>query len=49
VRLDEDELHFIVVNLLINPGDRVVIDGVPIGGQDGLSIKFVVASCLTAA
>jgi hypothetical protein len=32
-----------------NPEDRVVVDGVPIGGHAGLSIGFVIAGYLTAA
>jgi hypothetical protein len=28
---------------MANPDDRVVIDGVPIGGHAGPSIRFVVA------
>jgi hypothetical protein len=33
----------------INSGDQVVINGVPIGGRARLSIRFVVAGCLTTA
>jgi hypothetical protein len=81
VRLDEEEPHFIVVDLLItgylleeltasrllcpiilifwgfavqislkaNPDDRVLVDGIPIGGRAGPSIRFVVVDCLTTA
>jgi hypothetical protein len=34
---------------VINPGDRIVVDGVPIGSHVGMSIGFVAACCLTAA
>jgi hypothetical protein len=45
-----DSLGFIVrISLRANPDDRVVVDGVPIGGRAGPSIEFVVAGCLTAA
>jgi hypothetical protein len=41
---------FIVqIPLRANRDDQVVIDGVPIGGHARLSIRFVVAGCLTAA
>jgi hypothetical protein len=45
-----DSSGFVVrISLRANPNDLVVIDGVPIGGRAGLSIRFVVAGCLTIA
>jgi hypothetical protein len=45
-----DSLGFVVrISLRTNSEDRVVIDGVPIGGHVGLSIGFVVAGCLIGA
>jgi hypothetical protein len=45
-----DSSDFVVrISLRANPDDRVVINGVPIGGRAGLSIGFVVACCLTTA
>jgi hypothetical protein len=45
-----DSLGFVIrISLRANPDDRVVINGVPIGGRDGLSIGFVVAGCLMTA
>jgi hypothetical protein len=45
-----DSLGFVVqISLRANPDDRVVIDGVPIGGRVGPSIGFVIASCLMTA
>jgi hypothetical protein len=35
------------ISLRASPDDRVVVDGVLIGGCAGLSIKFVVTGCLT--
>jgi hypothetical protein len=41
-----DSSGFVVWLLLrANPDDRVVIDGVSIGGRGGLSIGFVIAGC----
>jgi hypothetical protein len=43
-----DFWDFVVqISLRANSYDRVVIDGVPIGGRAGPSIGFVVAGCLT--
>jgi hypothetical protein len=45
-----DSLGFIVrISLRANPEDQVVIDGVPIDSHVRLSVRFVVAGCLTAA
>jgi hypothetical protein len=45
-----DYLGFIVrISLRDNLEDRVVIDGVPIGGRVGPSIESIIAGCLTAA
>jgi hypothetical protein len=40
-----------VVQILLraNPDDRIVVDGVSIDDHAGLSIRFVVVSCLTNA
>jgi hypothetical protein len=35
--------------LRVNLDDRIVVDGVSIDDHAGLSIRFVVASCLTDA
>jgi hypothetical protein len=44
-----DSSGFIVqISPKANPEDRVIIDGVPIDGHVGRSIKFVVAGCLIA-
>jgi hypothetical protein len=45
VRLDEEELNFIVVDL----DDWVVIDEVLISGCVGPLIGYVVAGCMTVA
>jgi hypothetical protein len=45
-----DYSDFVVrISLRANPDNQVVVDGVPIGGRAGPSIKFVIAGCLTAA
>jgi hypothetical protein len=45
-----DSSDFVVrISLSANTDGRVVINGVPIGAHAGLSIIFVVASCLTIA
>jgi hypothetical protein len=45
-----DFLSFVVrISLRANLNDRVVIDGVLIGGRIGPSIRYVVAGCLIAA
>jgi hypothetical protein len=45
-----DSSGFIVrISVRANPDDRVVVDGVPIGGHARPSIGFVIAGCLTAA
>jgi hypothetical protein len=45
-----DSLGFVGwISLRANPDDRVVINGVPIGGRVRPSIEFVVAGCLTTA
>jgi hypothetical protein len=45
-----DSLGFVVrISLRANPDDRVVIDGVPIGGRARPLIGFIVAGCLTVA
>jgi hypothetical protein len=52
VRLNEEEPHFIMVDLLIVgylSDDRVVINGVPIGGRAGPLIRFVITGYLKAA
>jgi hypothetical protein len=44
-----DSSVFIVwISLRANLDDRVVVDGVPIDGRVGPSIRFIVADCLTA-
>jgi hypothetical protein len=41
-----DSLDFVIrISLRANLDDRLVVNGVPIGGRAGLSIGFVVASC----
>jgi hypothetical protein len=43
-------LGFVIrISLRVNPDDQVVINGVPIGGRAGLSIRFVVVGCLMTA
>jgi hypothetical protein len=45
-----DSSNFVVqISLRVTSDDRVVINGVPIGGRAGLSIGSVVAGCLTTA
>jgi hypothetical protein len=45
-----DSSGFVVqISARDNPDDRVVIDGVPIGGRAGPPIRFVITGCLTAA
>jgi hypothetical protein len=45
-----DSLGFVVrISLRANPDDRIVVEGVLIGGRTGPSIRFVVPGCLTAA
>jgi hypothetical protein len=45
-----DSLGFVIrISLRVNPDDQVVINGVPIGGRAGLSIRFVVVGCLMTA
>jgi hypothetical protein len=45
-----DSSDFVVrISLSANTDGRVVINGVPIGARAGLSIRFVVACCLTIA
>jgi hypothetical protein len=45
-----DSLAFVVqISLKGNPDDRVVVNGVLIGGRAGPSIASIVTGCLTAA